>query len=183
MATRGRNFETFYWKCSQSLLYSSNSFYLIFAICLPQQFLQNINNQLIEFNATGTQYRIIFLTKYWFKIIRDWIKGKYRSRQFFLPRIPTNDNATTPLVYMRIIKSRRYSAILVRTRNSSIIEHPGFRNLLKLYIARVALSILYSLQYASPRVQSHVYFINNHGTRIRNIISDFNRGELHINRH
>lgn len=87
------------------------------------------------------------------------------------------------LVYMRIIKSRRYSAILVRTRNSSIIEHPGFQNLLKLYIARVALSILYSLQYASPRVQSHVYFINNHGTRIRNIISDFNRGELHINRH
>lgn len=119
MATRGRNFETFYWKCSQRLLYSSNSFYLVFAICLPQQFLQNINNQLIEFNATGTQYRIIFLTKYWFKIIRDWIKGKYRSRQFFLPRIPTNDNSTT-----RIYENNKITSLFRHPRsNTEFVYH------------------------------------------------------------
>lgn len=124
-ATRGRNFETFFWKYNQTL-------------CNVRTTIPKIYNQLVECetncDSTSHSFDERLRTKYRFKIIRDWIKDKYRSKQFFLLHISINDSS-----YTSIIKSRRYSAILVRTRNSSIIKHPAFQNL---YIARVALSVL-----------------------------------------
>lgn len=125
-ATRGRNFETFFWKYNQRLLYAM----------FVQQFLKYTIN-LSNARQTGTQHRIVSMKDCEQNIDSKLFaieSSKYRSKQFFLLHISINDSS-----YTSIIKSRRYSAILVRTRNSSIIKHPAFQNL---YIARVALSVL-----------------------------------------
>lgn len=123
-ATRGRNFETFFWKYNQRLLYAM----------FVQQFLKYTIN-LSNARQTGTQHRIVSM-----KDCEQNIDSK-----LFAIESRTNIDRSNFSCYiyrsttLRIIKSRRYSAILVRTRNSSIIKHPAFQNL---YIARVALSVL-----------------------------------------